>query len=44
MAAMRAIIQSLAASVTYLSTKTLSNDNVGGGKVRNGGGGGNSTT
>ena len=41
---MRAVIQSLAASVTALSTKTLSNGNGGGGKGCNGGGGGNGAT
>ena len=38
---MRAMIQSLAALVTALSTKNL---NVGGGRGRNGGAGGNGTT
>ena len=41
---MRAMIQSLAASVTALSTKTLSIGNGGGDKGRNGGGGGNGAT
>ena len=44
MAAMRAMIQSLAASVTALSTKTLSKGNSGSGKGSNGGGGGNGST
>ena len=41
---MRAMIQSLAASVTTLSTKNLSKDNSSSGKGRNGGGGGNVAT
>ena len=43
MAAMRDMIQILDASVTALSTKTLSNGNGSGGKGRNGDGGSNGT-
>ena len=41
---MRAMIQSLASSVTSLSTKNLSKDNSSSGKGGNGGGGGNGAT